>query len=527
MMMKTGWVIGILLLLKAGLCGAVPPEEFVKAGKYEEAIEAYQLAIRDSRDDRERAKLHQGLGRVWAIREEFKKAAMEYLKALSLDRNGFSEAERLQMAIHLSWGGHLKEAMQVLSEILQANPEHLDARLHLARCLSWSGRFREALREVDAILQRSPQNRDARFIQANVWRWRGELQKAISLYQELLKEKEDFDIRLGLTYALLARGNRKEAQESVSLLRPNYSYQEKELKKLQEEIQRRTHPFLGGQYQFYSDTDHNRLHRYTLSGGGWIESWQVGLHFIETHAKAKERDHQSEELSLRAHSRFFDLLDFRGSLGVSQLRHRKTNHDLIGNVNVNLDLYRGAVGAGLSRSVLMETAQLIENRIRVTQLGLQVNQNLGDDVSLYGSYSYKDYSDGNHSHDFQLIPRYTLLFRDPRLTLGYRLRYLDFGKQTRKGYFDPDHFLSHQLLATLGFEGERYSLLLEPYVGYQSFRRYGDRNHDFIVGGTGVIQYRIGKRFNFEIATEAGNNALDTASGFKYYQFSLGLRVHF
>lgn len=524
--MTKGWVLGIVLLLKATLCDAMAPEDFVKEGRYEEAISAYQSAIRDSRDDKERAKLHQRLGRVWAIRGEFKKAAIEYLKALSFDRSGFTEEERFLMALHLSWGDHVKEAIQILSEILQTNPDHLDARIHLARCLSWSGRFREALREVEAILQRSPQNRDARFIQANLWRWRGELRRAISLYQELLKEREDFDIRLGLTYALLARGDRKGTQESVSLLRPNYPYQEKEFKKLQEEIQRRTSPFLGGQSQFYSDSDHNRLLRVALSAGGWIESWQVALHLRETHAKDKVRDHQSEEFSFRVHSKRFESLSVEGGLGISQLRHTKTDHYLTGNLNVNVDLFRGTIGAGLSRSVLLETAQLIENRIRMTQLGFQVTQNLGDDVSLYGSYSYRDYSDGNHSHDFQLIPRYILSFRDPRLTLGYRLRYLDFDRQTRKGYFDPDHFLSHQLLATLGFEGERYSLFLEPYVGYQSFRRYGDRNHDFITGGTGIFHYRIGKKVDLEFATEAGNYALGTASGFKYYQFSLGLRVH-
>lgn len=526
-MMRKGWIIGIILLLKASPCGAVTPEALVKEGRYEEAISAYQLAIRDSRDDKERAKLHQRLGRVWAIREEFKKAAIEYLKALSLDRRGFSEDERFQMAIHLSWGSYLKEAIQMLSEIIQSHPEHLDARIHLARCFSWSGRYRDALREVDSILQKNPTHRDARFVQANVLRWKGELQKAISIYQELLKEKEDFDVRLGLTYALLARGDRKGAQESVSLLKPDYSYQQKELKKLQEEIQRRTSPFLGGQSQFYSDSDHNRLHRFALSGGGWIESWQVGLHFRETHAKDKVRDHQSEELSFRAHSRLFESLSVGGDLGVSQLRHRKTDHYLTGNLNVNVDLFQGTIGAGFARSVLVDTAQLIENRIRVTQAGFHITQNIGDGFSIYGSYFYRDYSDHNHAHDIQLIPRYTILFRDPRLTLGYRLRYLDFDKQTRKGYFDPDNFLSHQLLTSLEFEGERYSLFLEPYVGYQSFRRYGDRNHDFIVGGTGIFQYRIGKKVDLEIVSEAGNDALGTASGFKYYQFSLGLKVHF
>ncbi|MCX8116676.1 MAG: tetratricopeptide repeat protein [Desulfobacterota bacterium] len=526
-MKNKGWVIGLLLLWKTSLCGADTPGEVSGEGPYGKGIETHPPVLRSSQEDREGARRHYELGRAWAIREDFRKAGEEYLKALSLHRMGFTEEERFQMALHLSWGGYLKEAMDLLSEILRANPDHLDARIHLARCLSWAGRFRDALREADSVLQKYPAHREARFIQANVWRWRGEFRRAISLYHELLREKEDFDIRLGLTYALLLRGDRKGAQESASLLRPNYPYQERELAKIREEIRKRTAPFLEGRSQFYSDSDHNRLLRFALSGGGWIDSWEVALHLTETHARDKFRDHQSEEVSFSVYSKPFESLRVGGGMGVTQLRHRESDHYLAGGLNVDVDLFRGTIGARVSRAVLVDTAQLIENRIRVTQGSLQCSQNLGEGISFYGSYTYRDYSDRNHSHDVQLIPRYILLQKDPRFVLGYRFRYLDFERQTRRGYFDPDRFLSHQLLVTLGFEGDRYALLLEPYVGYQSFRRYGTPHHDLIVGGAGNFQYRIGKRFDLLLATEAGNDALGAASGFKYYQFTLGLKAHF
>ena len=48
---------------------------------------------------------------------------------------------------------------------------------------------------------------------------------------------------------------------------------------------------------------------------------------------------------------------------------------------------------------------LSENRIRVTSLGLYLSQPLTDRFLVYAGYNYKDFSDGNHANDLQLILR--------------------------------------------------------------------------------------------------------------------------
>ncbi|MGQ9776064.1 MAG: tetratricopeptide repeat protein [Thermodesulfobacteriota bacterium] len=503
------------------------PEELIKSGRYEEAIEVYLKALTEAKENQEKAKLHKALGDLWALKEDFKQASKEYLQALSLDKEGFTEEERFQMAICLSWGKQLDKAIKELSDILHRNPYHLEAKIHLARCLSWTGRLGESLRQIGEVLQRSPRNREALSIKANVLRWRGDYKKAMEIYRNLLQEKEDFDVRLGLTYLLLNKEDRRGVQRNLRLLTPLYSYQERELKILSKEIQERFGPFFEARYQFYKDSDHNRLNRYSIFGGGWFEQVRWNLYFRHTGAKDRLKSHRSEELSFQTYSRVFETLSLGGGLGIGHLRHRKTNNFLTGNAYSRFDFFRGTLGLTLSRDLCVDTAELIENRVRITGVGGSFFQNIDERLSFYGSYVYKDYSDSNRSHDFQFLPRYTIMIQNPRVTLGYRFRYLDFEKQTRRGYFDPENFISHQLLVSLDHKESRYSIFLEPYFGYQSYKRYGKRNHDFITGGTGIFQCRVWQNLNLEMAIEGGNYAIDNASGYKNFQITLGLKTYF
>ncbi len=520
-------ISGIIFLVLASVCFSVTPEELIKEGRYEEAIKAYRISLSSSRNDKEKARLHKAIGEILASKGDYKGAGKEYLKALSLDRMGFTENERFRMAIHLSWGNYLKEAVEELSDIVKNNPGHLEARIHLARSLSWAGRLKESLKEVEHILRVSPENRDALFIQANILRWRGNLHQAIAIYRNLLETKEDFDIRLGLTYALLKKGDRKGAQESFHLLKPVYPYQERELKKLEEEIVRMTRPSMGGTYQFYKDSDDNQLNRFSVSGGGWIDPVRVDLLFRHTDARDDERHHRSEEFSLRSYLKILEPLTMGGGAGVTQLAHKETDHYFTGNLFATLDLLRGFLGGSISRNVLVDNAQLIENRIRVTEGGIYGSQNLTDSLSLHGSYFYRDYSDKNHSHDFQLIPRYVVYRGNPRTSLGYRWRYLNFDKHTKSGYFDPKNFMSHQALLSIDYEKAPFFIFLEPYIGYQSFKRYGERDRDVILGGAGILRCRVSKNIDAEGSVEGGNYALGAVSGFNYFQISFGLRIYF
>jgi hypothetical protein len=66
-----------------------------------------------------------------------------------------------------------------------------------------------------------------------------------------------------------------------------------------------------------------------------------------------------------------------------------------GQLRVDVRLLDGSVGATPTREVLSDTAELVQNRIRLTTAGLYLKQNLTARASIEGRYHYKSFSDGN------------------------------------------------------------------------------------------------------------------------------------
>ncbi len=516
----------ILLLMSVNLCFGESPAEVIKEKKYEDAIREHRKAIEESKENLAKAALVKELGDLFASRGDFENAGKEYVRALSLSRN-FSENDRLQMATRMSWGKRFDEAIAELRRLLADNSKNLMARIQLARALSWSGRLQESLQEADRVLATSPDHKDALLVRANALRWQGHLEKAILIYLKILDKEEDFDSRLGLTYAYLSAGNRRAAKESRRLLKPQYPYQDKDLKQLDFAMGRAINPNFGAGYSYYSDSDDNRAHRYFLAGGFWLENWKFDFNYRHAEAKDNAREGRAEDFSLKSYSKVTPSFGIGGGLGLVQFKHN-TNADYITwNLRADANFWNGAAGLAFAVEGFTYTAQLIENEIRVSNLTLTRSQRITDRVSFFGAYSYRDYSDDNRAHDFLLSPIYTLYLKNPRINLGYRFRYLNFNRQSGSGYFDPNDFMANQIFISLNFEHDTFYFYLEPYGGYQSFRRYGDNNTGFFGGGSGVFGLNLSKNVLVEANAEGGNYALGAAAGFNYYLVGLRLQIFF
>jgi hypothetical protein len=183
----------------------------------------------------------------------------------------------------------------------------------------------------------------------------------------------------------------------------------------------------------------------------------------------------------------------------------------------------GSAGLSLSSEPLTDTAELIEKHIRVAAARAYLSRGLINRLFLYGSYGYAYYSDSNKYHDFLLSPRYVLLQENPRLNIGYRFRYLDFDHQSFGGYFDPSHFLSHQIFLNASFEAGKYFGFAEAFAGQQSYTRYDVGHNDSIYGGTANIGYNLTQNVSVEVNGEAGNYALQSTSGFRSYLYGVRL----
>lgn len=524
--MKQALVASTLALLWAGAALAAEPTELFRTGKTDEARDAYRQRIEQAAAPKDKALLHKELGDLFAGIDNYAEASREYVAALSLSRD-FPTAERVRMAVGISWADRLDDAVRELRAVLADEPENIPARIHLARTLSWQSRLDEAIAEADRVLSGEPENRDALLVKANALRWQGKTEAALPIYQGLLTGRDDFDARIGLAYSLLARGDKKEAQQNVALLKPSYAYQERDLKRLREEINSATNHTVTAGYTYYRDTDDNRYDRYALSYTYREPDWSVTAQYLLSDDRDPSRGNDVNSFLLGGYARVGGRFGIGTGVGAHLVNNSDTNTIMTWRFNADADVGKGVVGVGVRKELYIDTAELVEKRIRVLALNAYASQRLTDRFSLYGGYTWRDYSDDNNSYDLTISPSYTLYDKNPVVRTGYRFRYQDFDRQSRGGYFDPDNFISHQIFVSLDWKRDRFSLFLEPYGGHQSFDRNNAHTSDLFGGINGTVSYRIVKGLVAEVNGEFGNYAVGATSGYEYYLVGTRLAYSF
>jgi thioredoxin-like negative regulator of GroEL len=481
--------------------------------------------IQSTTDASAQAKLYKVLGDHYVTQDKFDLAADAFANALALGRDLFSATERVQMAVYLSWADRLRESERELRAVLARDPKNLHARTHLARVLSWSGELSEAVAEADKVLKESPENREALLIKADALLWKGRATEAAQIYQPLATKGNDFDARVGLAHIYLATGNRLAAEQAAAQLNASSFPQQRELDKLNTEIFKATRPTLDTRYLYYRDSDNNHYNRYIAQFGFWIRNLNLAVNYRHTDADQDGHSrNRAEDLSLSLYSSLTETVRIGGGMGFNQLSDGKTTHFPIGHVKIDADFLNGTIGAQVTREVLSDTTQLIKSGLRVTAAGMQAAQALTDRLSVSLGYTFKTYSDGNHAHDAQLTNQYTLFF-DPKISVGYRFRYLNFDRQSGSGLFDPNDYLSNRLFSSFYAQKQKYYAYAEAYIGQQSFHRNGVQADDLVYGGAASFGLTPTRHLTIEVYGEGGNLASGSAAGFTY--FMVGPRIIF
>jgi tetratricopeptide (TPR) repeat protein len=488
-----------------------------------QSAEISQKPIQSSADKSSQAKVYKEQGEQLISQDKTEPAAEAFSKALSLARESFSPAERVRMAVYLSWADRLQEAEQELKLVLMTDPKNRAARTHLARVLGWSGELAESIAQAEMVLQDAPDDPEALLVKADSLRWQGREREAAPIYQKVLQRGDNFDARAGLSYTLLAAGRRTAAQEQANSLKPANSRQEQERKKLAEAIRQETSPKVDFRYNYYTDSDGNRLNRYSLLSSIWLGDQEFQTNF--RHTDANDQGHnRAEELAFKLYSHLTDWLAAGAGLGFTQLGDGHASNFPTGQIRFDAKLFKGTAGANVTREVLTDTAELIHNAIRMTNLGLYLSQPITDRFSAYGGYNYKDFSDGNHANDLQMSYQYAI-YLNPRIAIGHRFRYLDFLEQSHSGYFDPNNYVANRAFLSFYIERPIYYTYLEGFLGHQRFRRNSVVSNDFIHGGSGSIGVKPWPNLALEVNAEGGNFAAGSASGFSY--FIIGPRLLF
>jgi thioredoxin-like negative regulator of GroEL len=435
----------------------------------------------------------------------------------------------MRMATNISWGDRLPDAVKAFRALATEYPSNLKAGVALARTLSWMGDNDGALTEIDKVLRQAPADREALLIKANALRGKNRITEAIAIYHQILTGGEDFEARSGLANALLATGDRKAAAVVAAPLplQAEYPYQVREAKELAAELSAGAQPTLDAGFSYYNDTDSNYVRRYNFLYGQWLGNLKATLGFTHVDAMDPYRSDSAEIVSAGACRRLTDTIGAGAGLSLDLARSGETSGLLTWNARADKLITDGSLAASALSYLMTDTAQLIDNRIRATSYNLSASRKLGARFFLNGAYSYKDYSDNNGSNDVQGSLSCLLWSQAPRLTVGFKSRYLEFRRQSGGGYFDPARYIAPQLFASLSLEKGRFYTDIEPYVGYQFINRYSTETNEYFAGGSGTVGFKLFKNLAIEANGEGGNYALQSASttGFTYYQ--AGARVVF
>ncbi len=502
---------------------AVSPHEHRQGGSgpavsSEKSADAVQRKTEEAHDRKKR-------GDEYAGQDDNKRAADEYIQALSLDASAFTEEERLRMATVISWAGRREESIGALRAILEGDPSNNKALLYLAKVLSWSGKLNEAQSAVDTVLKAEPDDREALLVKANIVRWRGEASASIPLYERVLAKGESFDARLGLAYAYLDAGKKDKAQEIGKTLSPVSADQRKELTTFSEALSAATASPIGLQAGYYRDSDDNTVKRSGLVYGFWARNWEAELVYWLIEANDPERHEWAETISITAR-RHESRLSTAVRAGISSTAGG-TRNDLVGQAIADIDRGWWAVSVNASRDVLSDTAELIQNRIKRTAGTVTLSETASPRWTFTESYTRASYSDSNDLDDLGAGVRYTVVTAPAKIATGYRFRYWNFRRQSGSGYFDPEDFISHQIYVSLYAEREGLYASLEPYTGYQSFKRYGETSGNYFAGYAASAGWTRKKNTSGELTAEGGNYAVGSTAGFNYYQVGFRLVVNF
>lgn len=487
-----------------------------------QTVEEVQKSLASASDNSSKARLYKQLGDALAAQNNEQQAADAYAKALEANPQSFSVTDQLRMAIYLSWADRLRESERELRRLLDQDAKNIAARTHLARVLSWSGELNRAITEAELVLRDLPDHKEALLVKADALQWQGRYLEAIPIYQKILARDDDFDARAGLSRSLLAVGDRTRTLENVQSLSPVNARQKRELAKLTDAVERETAPSSEARYNYYKDSDGNRLNRHSLAGSFWLGNQRYGLDYRHTDATDSTRDNRAEDFLIKVYSRLTDRFSAGAGVGFTQLGDHHPSNFPVGHVRLDAKLLAGSAGVNVTREILTDTAELIENGIRMTNVGMYITQPITERISVHGGYHYKSFSDGNHANDLQLSSHYTIFFA-PRITVGYRFRLLDFHKQSGSGYFDPNNYIANRAFGSLYYENRLFYTYLETYLGYQTFRRNGVAGDEMIHGGASSIGIKPLPNLLLEVNAEGGNFSAGATSGFNY--FIIGPRI--
>ncbi len=430
---------------------------------------------------------------------------------------------RVMEARFLALGKDYDGAIELYSAVLEDHPEMRAARLGLARTLAWKGLYGRAVVEYGKVLSVEPRDVEARLGLARTLAWKGDYRASAVQYRRVLSEhpaSKEAGVGLGRTLWWMGR-RRAAAEELAEVVKKDPHNTEARL--LWRRVRLETGPLLGADFVVAEDSDSNHLEIYSL-GASYSPVKGLGLNL-------RLSQFEASRLTERSRARSAELrLDYRPlekttvtarSAFLSLDTPSNPTTEATGGISFRQELPEGfRAGAGYTHYVLLDTARLIRNNIRLDEFFTYVSGGAYG-VDFTSGIKYADYSDGNRRRDFFLDVSKGHEYYGIVFTLGYRLDYRDFSHDLNSGYFDPADFFAHT------FYGRARGALLGGRIEYDALAGGGVQSFNSTSESTTKLSLQVKGRLTESIFIRGGakyeRSALASASGFRYEEYRAGI----
>ncbi len=473
-----------------------------------------------------RAQLYIKIGDYYSSRQEYERATAAYLKAAELSSENLPLQQQLSISERLVNVQKLGLAITNLQAIRRAEPSNSNARLMLARYLGWHNRPRESAIVADELMALQPDNLDARIIKATVSSWRGDFATAIPLFEEVLRQQEDFDTRLSYYHALSNVSHVIWRNGLADELKTENEFQQLALDELRWALQLKSAPALEYRYEYYDDSYENQHREQQIR---FSRPWHDASTWLSI-GRAEAADgfgynFDLDMLSVGIEKSPGDANRLLAEIGIT----RYNDFDYADVLSSHLLFSRRLPDLFLSLEYEHEAyddyTYIVFNNIKTHKLAVKANYQPSDFWDIEFNQLQTNYSDHNRSNETALMLRYAIHHTPPRISIAYKQERLTFATQTFHGYYDPDRANTGKLLLQISQSGNRYEASAEVYSGHQDSRRLGVADDNSIIGWSTFYRLHLQRNLFLEVEWEGSNSSYINPYGYDYNFISARARV--
>ncbi len=460
----------------------------------------------------------------------------------------------LELAKVLSWDDRLEESARLYADLKAAHPDEARVLTGLGRTLSWQGRYEEAeaiyvdmeTRRIDPI--------QAHLGRANLRAWSGDMDGALEFYSDVLKaDPGNLEARLGRTRVQHWLGFDRAASaqaDTIVLDHPD----DRDGRRLRQEIRDRLSPVAGLDGFRYSDTDSNRVEGATASAL-WFAEPQTSIRIGYTDYRAEFRCQDvlfcdepgiavgnlvttgARSLIGTMHSRVIGPLTVHGEVGVVEEESFDGEHRTLGvgggSIRWQVGPRFAAIGSAW-RQALLDTAVLIDRGIRVDSVEMRLEHRFKPRWVLSGAAGIGGYSDDNS----RLSAGASVVWQ-PAIRVGlsgtFDVAYRSFDEDLNNGYFDPLRFDSELLTVAVWdrYRDGAFYWRVEATYGRQDFESdaaaaTGPGSDDAVQAFYASAGTTFGsRRVTLEAYYADSDYALQLATGFESSRAGVSFRYRF